>query len=134
MGYTIKYVAEKTHLSPNTLRYYEKEGLLPNVKRTESGIRYYTDGDLEWLGLITCLKNTDMSIKQIRDFVNLCYQGPETLKERCEMLIEHKREVEGRIAQMQQHLQGVTHKIQRFTREYEEFLSEDKDSGTSGSV
>ncbi len=126
MGYTIKNVAERTHLSPNTLRYYEKEGLLLNVKRTEGGVRDYTDEDLEWLGLITCLKNTDMSIKQIRDFVNLSYQGPETLKERCEMLIAHKREVEERIEQMQYHLEKVTHKVGLFTKQYEEYLLKQK--------
>ena len=94
MGYTVKKVAEKTKLSPNALRYYEKEGLLPNVGRTKGGIRLYSDEDLEWIGLICCLKNTGMSIKQIRDFVTLSLQGPETLKDRCEMLVEHKREVE----------------------------------------
>lgn len=122
MGYTVKDVAAKTHLSPNTLRYYEKEGLLPNVKRTESGIRHYSDEDMEWLGLICCLKNTGMSIKQIRDFVNLSVQGPETLRDRCEMLMEHKREVEKHIEEMQQHLEKVTRKIAYYTKQYEESL------------
>ena len=58
MGYTVKKVAEKTKLSPNALRYYEKEGLLPNVGRTKGGIRLYSDEDLEWIASICCLKNT----------------------------------------------------------------------------
>lgn len=119
MGYSIKNVAEKVNLSAHALRYYEKEGLLPNVNRTQSGNRQYSDEDLEWLGLILCLKNTGMSIRQIRDFVNLSAQGPATLKARCEMLVAHKREVEERIAEMNRHLQKVSHKIAYYTRQYE---------------
>ncbi|MDL2318472.1 MerR family transcriptional regulator [Eubacteriales bacterium OttesenSCG-928-A19] len=124
MGYTVKTVAEKTNLSPNTLRYYEKEGLLPNVRRTEGGIRHYSDEDLEWLGLICCLKNTGMSIRQIRDFVNLSLQGPETLGARCEMLVAHKEGVEAHIAEMNHHLEKVTHKIAHFTRQYDEYATQ----------
>jgi DNA-binding transcriptional MerR regulator len=123
MGYTVKTAAEKANLSPNTLRYYEKEGLLPRIHRTKNGIRHYSDEDMEWLGLICCLKNTGMSIKQIRDFVNLSTQGPETLKDRCEMLIAHKREVEEHIGEMNRHLDKVTHKIAYFTKQYEEYVS-----------
>lgn len=125
MGYSIKNVAEKVNLSAHALRYYEKEGLLPNVNRTQSGNRLYSDEDLEWLGLILCLKNTGMSIRQIRDFVNLSAQGPGTLKARCEMLVAHKREVEERIAEMNRHLQKVSHKIAYYTRQYEEHRADD---------
>lgn len=118
MGYTVKMVAEKTNLNQNTLRYYEKEGLLPNVKRTKSGIRHYSDEDLEWLGLICCLKNTGMSIKQIRDFVDLSQQGPETLGARCEMLVRHKKSVEEHISEMNRQLEKVTHKIAYFSSQY----------------
>ncbi|WP_028975466.1 MerR family transcriptional regulator [Spirochaeta cellobiosiphila] len=121
MGYTVSMVAEITNLNANTLRYYEKEGLLPSVKRTKSGVRHYSEADLEWLGLICCLKNTGMTIKQIRDFVDLSQKGPSTLKERCEMLIEHKRSVEQHIEEMQDHLEKVTHKIEYFTKQYEEY-------------
>ena len=122
MGYTVKMVAEKTNLSPNTLRFYEKEGLLPHIKRSQSGIRHYSEDDLEWLGLICCLKNTGMSIKQIRDFVDLSAQGPETLKERCELLIAHKKEVEKHIEETNRHLEQVTRKIAYFTKQYKESL------------
>ena len=121
MGYTVKAVAERTNLSPHVLRYYEKEGLLPHIHRTPSGIRHYSDEDLEWLGLICCLKNTGMSIRQIRDFVDLSQKGPETLKERCEMLVAHKKEVEEHIAEMNLHLEKVTHKIAYFSKQYESY-------------
>ncbi len=127
MGYTVKMVSEKTGLSPHVLRYYEKEGLLPHIKRTKSGIRNYSDDDLEWLGLICCLKNTGMSIKQIRDFVTLSSQGPQTLKARCAMLLAHKKEVEEHIEETNRHLERVSHKIAYFTKQYEEYcLNEEK--------
>lgn len=122
MDYSIKQVSEKTNLKAYVLRYYEREGLLPNVSRSESGIRRYSQEDLEWLGLICCLKNTGMSIKQIREFVALSTQGNETLKQRCDMLMEHKKTVESQIEEMHNHLKKVTHKIQYFTSQYEEYL------------
>ena len=93
MEYTVKQISEKTNLKPYVLRYYEKEGLLPHVRRTQGGVRRYTDEDLEWISLICCLKNTGMSIKQIREFVRLSMQGPKTLSRRCELLEKHKRDV-----------------------------------------
>ncbi|EPR09514.1 MerR family transcriptional regulator [Ruminiclostridium papyrosolvens] len=121
MDYSIKQVSEKTNLKAHVLRYYEREGLLPNVSRSESGIRRYSEEDLEWLGLICCLKNTGMSIKQIREFVALSAQGKGTLKQRCDLLIEHKKTVESQIEEMHNHLKKVTHKIEYFTSQYEEY-------------
>ena len=119
MGYSVKAMAEKVNLSPHVLRYYEKEGLLPHVKRTQGGIRHYSDEDMEWISLICCLKNTGMSIKQIREFVALSEKGDCTLKQRCDMLIAHKSDVEEQMRQMQKHIDKVTHKIAYFTDKYE---------------
>jgi DNA-binding transcriptional MerR regulator len=117
--FTIKQVSEKTGLPPHVLRYYENEGLLPSVERSRNGIRRYSEDDLEWLSLICCLKNTGMSIKQIKSFVELSLEGEETLKQRCDLLLEHKRLVEDQIREMHRHLEKVTCKIAHFTREYE---------------
>jgi DNA-binding transcriptional MerR regulator len=106
------------------LRYYENEGLLPGVARSRNGIRRYSENDLEWLGLICCLKNTGMSIKQIKNFVELSMDGDSTLKERCELLVEHKKIVEEQIEEMHKHLQKVTKKIEHFTKEYERYAGE----------
>jgi DNA-binding transcriptional MerR regulator len=119
MFFTIKQVSEKTNLPPHVLRYYESEGLLPSVGRSRNGVRRYTSDDLEWLALICCLKNTGMSIKQIKNFVELSQQGDGTLLERCGLLREHKAAVENQIAEMQKHLEKVTCKIDYFTRQYE---------------
>jgi DNA-binding transcriptional MerR regulator len=121
LSYTIKQVSEKTSLPPHVLRYYENEGLLPSVARSRNGIRRYSENDLEWLGLICCLKNTGMPIKQIKNFVELSVKGDRTLKERCELLREHKRNVEEQMKEMQKHLEKVTRKIEHFTRQYEKY-------------
>ncbi|GHV51089.1 putative HTH-type transcriptional regulator [Spirochaetia bacterium] len=121
MPFTIKQVSEKTSLPPHVLRYYESEGLLPGVARSLNGIRRYSENDLEWLSLICCLKNTGMSIKQIKNFVELSMDGDSTLKERCELLREHKKIVEDQIQEMQKHLRKVTGKIEHFTKQYEKY-------------
>jgi DNA-binding transcriptional MerR regulator len=121
--YTIKQVSEKTGLPPHVLRYYENEGLLPFVARSRSGIRRYSDNDLEGLGLVCCLKNTGMPIKQIKNFVELSMEGDMTLQQRCELLREHKKVVEAQMLEMQKYLEKVTHKIEYFTGQYEQFIA-----------
>jgi DNA-binding transcriptional MerR regulator len=132
MEYSIHQVSEKMHIRPTVLRFYEKEGLLPSVRRTPSGIRRYTGEDLEWIGLITCLKNTGMSIKQIREFVDLSLEGDGTLKRRCELLLEHKKQVEAQIDEMHRHLDKVACKIEFFSRQYAQYQKAQGDrSGTA---
>jgi DNA-binding transcriptional MerR regulator len=114
--YSIRQVSEKIGLPPYVLRYYENEGLLPGVARNKSGIRCYSEYDLEWLNLICCLKNTGMSIKQIKNFVELSVEGDATLRQRCELLREHKKNVEAQIQEMQKYLEKVTHKIEHFSK------------------
>lgn len=115
----MKQVSQLTGLTAHTLRYYEKEGLLPDVRRTLTGIRRFSKEDIDALGLICCLKSTGMSIKQIREFVALSEAGDRTLKQRCDMLITHKKDVEEQMRQMQKHIDKVTHKIAYFSEKYE---------------
>ena len=121
--YTIQDVSKKTGLTDHSLSYYEKEGLITGVERSQGGIRQYTDEDLERLGLIRCLKNTGMSIQEIARFVQLTHEGDHTLEERVELLREHRERVLERMAEMQQHLDKVTWKLNFFTeklRAYQE--------------
>ena len=113
--YSIQEVSKRTGLTAHTLRYYEKEGLLSGVERTQGGFRQYTDEDLERLGLICCLKNTGMSIQEIARFVQLTHEGDHTLEERVELLRAHRERVLGRMAEMQKHLDKVTWKLNFFT-------------------
>ena len=111
MTYSIKEAAEKFHLTTHTLRYYDKEGLLPSVKRTESGIRRFDDSDLEWLGLVCCLKNTGMPIKEIKRFIDWCVEGDGTLSQRIGLLCDHRRQVEQQIAELNHNLEKIDCKI-----------------------
>jgi DNA-binding transcriptional MerR regulator len=120
-GYSIKQVSKSTGLPAPTLRYYEKEGLLPNISRSSGGNRRFSEEDMEALELICCLKSTGMPIKKIKEFVELSGLGKETLNTRCEMLYEHKRSVEEQIVQMQMHLKKVNCKIECFTAQYDAY-------------
>ena len=120
--YTIQEVSDKTGLTAHTLRYYEKEGLISGVERTSGGFRQYTDEDLERLSLIRCLKSTGMSIREISRFVQLSREGDRTLKERVEILRVQREQVLAHMAEMQQHLDKVTWKLNFFSdklRDYE---------------
>lgn len=115
MEYSIKQAAEKVNLTEYTIRYYDKEGLLPFVERDKLGNRAFTEDDLEWLGLICCLKNTGMPIKQIKEFIRLCLDGDETLEIRKELLIEHRREVLRKISELKLNLEKINYKISHYT-------------------
>ncbi|WP_027410454.1 MerR family transcriptional regulator [Anoxybacteroides tepidamans] len=110
MHYTIKEVSKITGLPSSTLRYYETEQLLPKIQRNPSGARVYTEDDLEWIAVITCLKDTGMSIKDIKKFVALCALGDCTLEERKQMVLAHKKNVELKIAKLQKHLEHINFK------------------------
>ena len=111
MGYSISKAADRTGLSTFTLRYYEKEGLLPFVERTPSGTRCFKDSDFEWIAMIQCLKNTGMSIKDIKEFVGWCMEGDETLEKRLAMFNAQRKEVEARMTEFQSYLEKLDWKI-----------------------
>ena len=109
MSYTISEAAEKTGLPPSTIRFYDKEGLLPNIKR-KNGIRVFEDMDLRLMGLLTCLKNTGMPIKRIRDYVELTSQGDTSLQKRYEIIKEQRQFVLDQIEQLQYYLEELDFK------------------------
>jgi DNA-binding transcriptional MerR regulator len=119
--YSIHEVCERTGLSAHTLRYYEKEKLLPNVRRSPGGFRQYTEEDMEALGMICCLKNTGMSLQDISRFMTLAREGDQTLRERCELLKKHRDTVLRRMEEMQRYLDKVTWKVNFFTEKLAEY-------------
>ena len=119
--YSIHEVCERTGLSAHTLRYYEKEKLLPNVRRSPGGFRQYTEEDMEALGMICCLKNTGMSLQDISRFMTLAREGDQTLRERCELLRKHRDTVLKRMEEMQRYLDKVTWKVNFFTEKLAEY-------------
>ena len=119
--YTIQEVCKKTGLTAHTLRYYEKEKLLPNVSRSAGGFRQYSEEDVESLGMICCLKNTGMSLQEIARFMELSREGDQTLRERCELLQKHRENVLARMEEMQRYLDKVTWKVNFFTERLAEY-------------
>ena len=119
--YSIRDVSRMTGLSAHTLRYYEKEGLLPRVDRTAGGVRQYSEEDLEALGLICCLKNTGMSLREISRFVRLTQAGDQTLRERGALLREHRERVMARMRETQAYLDKVTWKLNYFTGKLQDY-------------
>lgn len=110
MSYTIKQASELTNLTPVTLRYYDKQGLLPLMERGESGYRMFSDGDIAMLKVIECLKKSGMSIKDIRQFSEWVLMGDDSLQERYEMFLERKKAVEAQMDELQKTLDFINHK------------------------
>ena len=105
MKYTIKQVSEMTGLSISAIRYYDKEGLLPDLQRKESGYRVFSDRDLEAIELIECFKESGLTIQEIRHFISLVRQGDGTLAERLEIFQHHIARLEGKLAAVQRALE-----------------------------
>ena len=93
MSYAIKEASKMLNLPATTLRYYDKEGLLPFVERRESGYRVFSDADIAMLRVIECLKKTGMSIKEIRQFTDWVRQGDASLGQRHQLFLERRRAV-----------------------------------------
>ena len=110
MSYTIKQAAEIMNVTPTTLRYYDKQGLLPFIERKDSGYRIFSDTDMAMLRVIECLKKSGMSIKDIRQFSEWVQMGDNSLKERYEMFLERKHIVEEQMAELQETLDFINHK------------------------
>lgn len=93
MVYTVGEMAKMLEVPASTLRYYDKEGLLPFVERSPGGMRMFQEKDFEWLQVIGCLKKAGMPLRDIRVYIELAMQGDDTIGERL-ALFEHQREVQ----------------------------------------
>lgn len=110
MLYTVSEMAKKMGVTPSTLRYYDKEGLLPFVERSGGGIRMFKDEDFEWLSTIECLKKTGMSIKDIKTFIDWCFEGDSTIEQRLSLIKQQREAVIKQIEQMQETLGMLDYK------------------------
>lgn len=107
--YTIGQISEMFHIPVSTLRYYDKEGLFINMKRT-SGIRRFGEQEIESLRLIECLKKSGMEIKDIKQFMKWCAEGSSTYSQRLAMFLRQKDAVEAEIARMEKTLDMIRFK------------------------
>ncbi|MEZ3497630.1 MAG: MerR family transcriptional regulator [Lachnospiraceae bacterium] len=110
MFYTVGEIAKKLNVAPSTLRYYDKEGLLPFVERSDSGIRMFKDSDMEGLRVIECLKRTGMPIKDIKVFMGLCQLGDATINERLALIDKQRETVLEQQKQLQETLDTLNYK------------------------
>ncbi len=99
--YSAKEAAEITGLSTATLRYYEREKLIPQITRTDQKYRQYTDTDIEWIKMIQCMRMANIPIRSIKQYVELLIQGGKTLKQRYDMVQGHIKDIENQITNLQ---------------------------------
>ena len=108
---TITEVSKKYDLTADTLRYYERIGLIPSVNRNASGIRDYTEEDCNWVHFIKCMRGAGLSIEVLVEYVTMFQQGNSTIKARKELLIEQRSRLAENIKEMQQTLERLDKKI-----------------------
>lgn len=104
MFFTVGEMAEKLGVAPSTLRYYDREGLLPFVERSSGGIRVFKESDYEWLQIISCLKKTGMQLKDIKSFVEMAMQGDKTIEPRLALIMKQKAAVQKQIDELEETL------------------------------
>jgi MerR family transcriptional regulator, aldehyde-responsive regulator len=111
MGYTIKEASERLDLPPHTIRFYEKEGLLPFIQRDQHGYRIFEQKDLDWIVLMTCFRTTGMTVAALKQIVDLAIQGDGTLPQRKAILEEHKLVLQKRQLELDKAFEAVNHKL-----------------------
>lgn len=110
----IAEVSERQGISIDTLRYYERIGLIPPVNRNENGIRDYTELDIRRVEFIKCLRSAGLSIGVLIEYMELVQQGDGTIEARKEILVEQRQALEIKIQELQKTLDVVNHKIQLY--------------------
>lgn len=109
MSYSISEVAKMLNVSAYTIRYYDKEGLFPLVKRV-NGIRVFEDKDFPWLRMLNCLKNLNMPIKKIKEYVDLALKGDGTLKERYQLILEQEENIQKQLKELKYYKKQIDFK------------------------
>ena len=110
MLYTVGEMEKLLGIPASTLRYYDKEGLLPFVERSSGGIRMFKESDYGWLKVIECMKNAGMPIKDIRKYIELTIQGDSTIHERLELFQRQRKILQAQMASLQRTLDVLDYK------------------------
>ncbi len=111
---TIKEVCEKYDITPDTLRYYERVGVIPEVTRTAGGIRNYTEKDIKWVENAICMRSAGVPVDMITEYVRLFQMGDDTLEDRCNLLKRAKAEVEAVKRKYDDELKRLNYKIAKY--------------------
>ncbi|HEY1580875.1 MAG TPA: MerR family transcriptional regulator [Terracidiphilus sp.] len=113
-GYTIRSMAERCGMTPHTLRYYERVGLIQPVGRARNGHRRYSESDEAWLNFLHCMRATNMSIREMQRYAELREQGETTSLQRRKLLEDHQSAIAAKIADLQKAHALLTHKIANY--------------------
>jgi len=111
---TIAEVSKKFGLSQDTLRYYERIGLIPGVNRNKSGNRDYTEEDCRWVEFNKCMRSAGLPIEVLIDYVTLFQQGDETIEARKELLNEQRKQLMKKMEDMKKTIERLDYKIERY--------------------
>jgi DNA-binding transcriptional MerR regulator len=111
---TIKEVCSKFNVSSDTLRYYERVGVIPEVHRTSGGIRDYTEDDIKWVEMAVCFRNAEMPIELLTEYVRLFQEGDSTLEARCNLLKEARKRIVEKRRKYDIALERMEYKIQKY--------------------
>ena len=114
MGLTIKEVSEKYNIPANTLRYYEKVGVIPPVTRTSGGIRDFTDSDISWVENAKCMRAAGLSIDFLIEYQKLCAGGNSTFQARLDLLAAQQEILLAQKNQLEETLKKLNYKISRY--------------------
>lgn len=121
---TIYEVAKKYDLTPDTLRYYERVGLLPNVSRTSGGIRDYSEEDCRCVEYIKCMRSAGVSVETLIEYVSLFNEGAETIQARKKLLLEQREQIVARINEMNDVLARLDWKLDGYEERMLKFEEE----------
>jgi len=113
--YTVKEVSEMTGLTKHALRFYDDKGLLPYVQRNDSNRRLFSDYDLKWLHIVHCLRTCGLPVTDVKHYVDMCLQGPETIDERATLIDQLEIDTKAKIAEMRKQLKIVQEKKSYYT-------------------
>jgi DNA-binding transcriptional MerR regulator len=108
---TITEVSEKFGIPLDTLRYYERIGLIPRVNRNKSGIRDYTEENCKWVEFVKCMRSAGLPIEVLIEYIGLFQQGDETIEARKELFIEQRKQLKSRMEDMKNTLERLDYKI-----------------------
>ncbi|MFE4714282.1 MULTISPECIES: MerR family transcriptional regulator [Bacillales] len=110
--FTIKEASEKLNCAAHTIRFYDKEGLLPNIRRDDHGNRMFEKRDLDWIRLMTCFRATGMSVADLKQIVDLALQGDETIGQRRAILEAHQEEIKRKQRVLDEAFEAVSQKLE----------------------
>jgi DNA-binding transcriptional MerR regulator len=116
----MKYVVDNLLVTANTLRFYEKEGIIKDISRDSNGRRIYSDENIKWVTFIRSLRLTGMSISKIKEYVELYELGDATFFQRKEMMMKHRSVVQSSINESLKHLEIISYKIAMYDLQEQE--------------